>query len=125
VNEMSVIDTRRSQVFPILNGVQLGIAKRFASAAAMSFRPGEIIFDVGARYVPSWLVLEGSIEVVLRDGLGREQPIAVEGAGQFSGEISQLAGRGAIAAGRAGPLCPSMLHICAPFSLVRLSSAKS
>jgi thioredoxin reductase (NADPH) len=90
-------------VFPVLDGAQLGIAKRFASAPARSFRPGEIIFDVGARYVPTWLVLEGSIEVVLRDGLGREQPIAVEGAGQFSGEISQLAGRGAIAAGRAGP----------------------
>jgi thioredoxin reductase (NADPH) len=103
VNEMSVIDTRRSQVFPVFDGVQLGMAKGSASAPARSFRPGEIIFDVGARYVPTWLVLEGSIEVLLQDGLGREQPIAVEGAGQFSGEIRQLAGRGAIAAGRAGP----------------------
>ncbi|MGO9829189.1 MAG: FAD-dependent oxidoreductase [Myxococcaceae bacterium] len=100
---MSVIDTRRSQVFPVLDGVQLGIAKRFASGPPKSFRAGEVIFDVGAPYVPIWLVLEGSIEIVLRDGLGREQPIAVESAGQFSGEISQLTGRGAVAAGRAGP----------------------
>ncbi len=99
---MSVIETRRPQVFPVLDGVQLGIAKRFASAPARSFGPGETIFDVGARYVPTWLVLEGSIEIFLRDGLGRERLIAVESAGQFSGEISQLAGRGAIAAGRAG-----------------------
>jgi thioredoxin reductase (NADPH) len=69
VNEMSVIDTGRSQVFPFLDGVQLGIAKRFGGAPARSFRPGEIIFDVGAWYVPTWLVLEGSIEVVFRDGL--------------------------------------------------------
>ena len=26
---------------------------------------------------------------------------------------------------KAVPLCPSMLHICAPFSLVRLTSARS
>ena len=38
-----------------------------------------------------------------RDGLGREAPIITEMPGQFSGEISQLAGRGTLAAGRAGP----------------------
>jgi thioredoxin reductase (NADPH) len=38
-----------------------------------------------------------------RDGRGLELPIAVEGAGQFSGEVSQLAGRPSLAAGHAGP----------------------
>src|SRR5271165_3747527 len=90
---MSVIETRRSQMFPVLDALQLELAKRFASAPARTFRPGEVVFDVGQRNVPTWLVLEGSIEAFRRDGLGHEQPIAVESVGQFSGEISQLAGR--------------------------------
>jgi thioredoxin reductase (NADPH) len=50
-----------------------------------------------------WLVLNGSIEVVRRDGLNHDARIVVHGAGQFSGEVSQLAGREALALGRAGP----------------------
>ena len=58
---------------------------------------------MGERQAPAWLVLEGEIEVVRRDGPGREEPIATEGVGQFSGDINQLAGRPSLAAGRAGP----------------------
>jgi thioredoxin reductase (NADPH) len=111
---MRVIDTRRHQMFPVLDAVQMEMAKRFASGPARVFAPGEVVFDVGARYVPTWLVLEGSIEVVGRDGLGHEFPITLEGAGQFSGEVSQLSGRGSIAAGRAGPQGCTALPIDAP-----------
>ena len=52
---------------------------------------------------PAWLVLKGSIDVVRRDGLNRETPITTHRVGQFSGEMSQLAGRGSLASGRAGP----------------------
>src|SRR5256885_12192310 len=44
-----------------------------------------------------------SIEVSRRDGLNHEAIITSHHAGQFSGEVSQLAGRPSIAAGRAGP----------------------
>jgi thioredoxin reductase (NADPH) len=98
-----LIDTRRAQMYPVLNVAQMETAKRFASDHARSFHPEEVVFEVGARNIPIWLVLEGSIEVFRRDGLGRESHIVSEGAGQFSGEVSQLSGRGAIAAGRAGP----------------------
>ena len=47
-------------------------------------------------------MLKGSIDVVRRDGLNRETPITTHHAGQFSGEVSQLAGRQSLAAGRAG-----------------------
>jgi thioredoxin reductase (NADPH) len=100
---MRVIDTRRHQMFPVLDTLQMATAKRFASGPARSFGPGEVVFDVGERHVPTWLVLEGSIQIVRRDGLGHEVPVTLEGAGQFSGEVSQLSGRGSIAAGRAGP----------------------
>ena len=47
-------------------------------------------------------MLDGAIDVVRRDGLGREAAIVAHGPGQFSGEISQIAGRESLAAGRAG-----------------------
>jgi thioredoxin reductase (NADPH) len=100
---MALIDTRRSQMFPVLSPAQIETAKRFASGEPQRFAPGELIFDVGERHAPAWLVLDGSIEASRHDGRGHELPIAVEGAGQFSGEVSQLAGRPSLATGRAGP----------------------
>ena len=100
---MSLIDTRRDQMFPVLSALQIETARRFASGEAQRFAPGEVVFEVGERQAPAWLVLEGEIEVIRRDGRGREEPIATEGVGQFSGEINQLAGRPSLAAGRAGP----------------------
>ncbi|MET0314020.1 MAG: FAD-dependent oxidoreductase [Hansschlegelia sp.] len=100
---MSLIDDRRAQMFPVLAAAQLATAKRFASAGERRFEPGELVFDVGQLASPVWLILEGSIDVVRRDGLGHEKPITSQAAGQFTGEVSQLAGRPALAAGKAGP----------------------
>jgi thioredoxin reductase (NADPH) len=111
---MSILDTRRDQMFPVLDAAQMETARRFASGPARTFRPGEVVFDAGARRVPTWLVLQGGIEVVRRDGLGRERPIAVERAGQFSGDVSQLSDRGVLATGRAGPEGCTALPIDAP-----------
>jgi thioredoxin reductase (NADPH) len=99
---MSIIETRREQIFPTLNSAQIETAKRFASGPARSFAPGEVVFDVGERDAPAWLVLEGSIDVVRRDGLQHETPITTHGVWQISGEVSQLAGRDTLACGRAG-----------------------
>jgi thioredoxin reductase (NADPH) len=100
---MSLIETRRHQIFPVLAAPQIEMAKRFASGPARDFAPGELVFDVGERLVPAWLVLKGAIDVMRRDGLKHEAPITTHGLGQFSGEVSQLAGRGTLVAGRAGP----------------------
>jgi thioredoxin reductase (NADPH) len=99
---MNTLDTRRDQMFPTLSCAQIAVARRFASGEARQFVPGETVFAVGERNVPSWLVLGGSIEAVRRDGLGHESPIAIETPGQFSGELAQLAGRAALSQGRAG-----------------------
>jgi thioredoxin reductase (NADPH) len=99
---MSLIETRSHQLFPVLDAGRIETAKRFASGPARDFAPGEAVFDVGERHAPAWLVLKGSIEVVRRDGLNREAAITSHGVGQFSGEVSQLAGRESLAAGRAG-----------------------
>ena len=99
---MSVIDTRRQQMFPVLDAGQIETASRFASGPARDFAPNEIVFEVGERRAPSWLVLKGSIDALRRDGLDREAAITTHRPGQFSGELSQLSGRESLADGRAG-----------------------
>jgi thioredoxin reductase (NADPH) len=89
-------------MFPVLTAVQIETARRFASGPARDFEPGETLYSIGEVGAPAWLVLEGAIDVVRRDGLSHEAPITSHGPGQLSGEVNQLAGRASIAAGRAG-----------------------
>ena len=99
---MGVIDTRREQMFPRLSPAQRATAMRFASGAERAFAPGEILYAIGDRNVPSWLLLRGSVAVTRRAGLGGEALITLHTCGEFTGEVSQLAGRPSLAAGRAG-----------------------
>jgi thioredoxin reductase (NADPH) len=109
---MSLIESRREQIFPVLDASQMQNATRFASGPPRSFAPGETIFNVGERNASAWLVLKGEIEITRRDGLNREAHLVTMGVGQFTGEMSELAGRGTLAAGHAGaPGCTAL-----PFS---------
>ena len=100
---MSVLSTREHQAFPVLSAAQIETARRFASGPEKHFAPGESVYAIGEQGVPAWLVLEGAIDVTRRDGLNHEAPVTSHRAGQLSGEVNQLAGRPAIAAGKAGP----------------------
>ena len=100
---MSVIKTRGHQLFPVLDGIQIDTAKQFASGPEREFAPGEIVYKVGERDVPTWLVLKGSLAAVRRDGLDHETAITTLGPGQFSGEVNQLAGAATLASVSAGP----------------------
>jgi thioredoxin reductase (NADPH) len=59
---MRLIETRRAhELFPPrLDAAQIETAKRFASGPARDFAPSEIVFDVGERNAPIWLVPKGS-----------------------------------------------------------------
>jgi thioredoxin reductase (NADPH) len=99
----TTIDTRRHQMFPVLDAAQIETARRFASGPPRHFAPGESVYAIGEQGAPSWLILDGAVDVVRRDGLSQEAPITSHGRGQFTGEVNQLAGRPSIAAGTAGP----------------------
>ena len=96
------LSSRQDQMFPTLTVAQIETARRFAAGEPRHFPAGEEMFGIGVRNVPAWLVLEGSIDVVRRDGLGHESAIVSHHPGQMSGEISQLGGRASLAAGVAG-----------------------
>ena len=100
---MSLVDTRFDQMFPVLTAAQVETARRFASGEARRFAPGELAYDVGMRNASAWLVLSGGLEIMRRDGLHRQTSVVLLTEGQFSGEVSQLAGRGTLAAAQAGP----------------------
>lgn len=99
---MSTVASREYQMFPVLAAAEIAEARRFASGPERRFEPGETVYAIGDCDSPTWLVVEGGIDVLRRDGLSREAPITTHGPGQFTGEINQLAGRPSIAGGRAG-----------------------
>jgi thioredoxin reductase (NADPH) len=122
---MTLFETRAHQLFPVLDPAQIGTARRFASGPARDFAPGEIVFDVGERNAPIWLVFKGSIQVMRRDGLKHEGAITTLGVGQFSGEVSQLAGQESLALGRAGAEgCTAMPFDAAHVRALMIGSAE-
>ena len=102
-NALSLVADRRHQLFPTLNPAQIETALRFASKPPTWFEPGQAIFALGDTQADAFLVLSGAIEVMRRGSRGEEKAVARHEAGAITGEISQLAGRPALAAGRAGP----------------------
>ncbi len=95
--------SRLPQMFPVLSRAQVQLASRFASGPTQTFPGGAKISDIGDRDVPTWLVLDGRLEAYKHDGLSRNVLIVSHDEGQFSGEVSQLSGRPALACFRAGP----------------------
>ncbi len=99
---MSTLGTREHQMFPVFDAGQVESARRFASGPERRFAPSETVYSIGEAGAAAWLVLDGTIDVVRRDGLNHEAPVTTHGTGQFTGEVSQLAGGLSIAAARAG-----------------------
>ena len=98
---MSVIDTRRGQIFPTLTAAQIAQARRFAAAAPRRFAAGESLFSVGEQ-APAYLILDGEVVIHRRDGRGIGGVVTNHGPGQITGEIAQLSGQGSLVEARAG-----------------------
>ena len=99
---MTVSGSREYQIFPQLDAAQVETARRFVSGPLRTFAAHETIYAIGEQNTPTWLVVDGTIDIVRRDGLSHEAAVTTLQAGQFTGEVNQLAGRPSIAAGRAG-----------------------
>ena len=92
-----VVAERRHQVFPKLNGAELQRIARYGER-----RPalaGEILFDQGTSALGIHVVLSGAVEIVRPSILGNDL-ITVHRAGEFTGEVSVLAGRRALVRAR-------------------------
>jgi thioredoxin reductase (NADPH) len=90
---------RRDQMFPRLTPAQINRISDVGERRRI--RAGEVLFEFGEQNTRFFLILEGTIEIVL-PGAGREEErVTVHGPGEFTGEINMLSARRALVRARA------------------------
>ena len=95
----SILDTRRGQMFPVLEPGEIDRTRRFGTPA--SFAEGELLYKAGEISPGMFVILKGEIVVSRRDATGTDQTIIEEGPGAYLGELAQLSGRPALVNARA------------------------
>jgi thioredoxin reductase (NADPH) len=90
----SIIDTRRHQMFPVLEPSEIERVRRFG--VVRSYAAGEALAKVGEVGDGLTIILVGKVDVTQHDESGRRAPIVTHGPGAFMGELAQLAGRRAL-----------------------------
>ena len=90
----SIIDTRRDQMFPILESADIERVRRFG--AVRSYRAGETLVEVGKVGPGLTILLTGRVDITQHDESGHRRHIVTHGSGSFMGELAQLAGRPAL-----------------------------
>src|SRR5215468_2216508 len=90
--------SRSEQIFPTLTSAQIARVAKYGSTCTV--HSGEILVDQGDRAVPFLVVISGELEVVRPTGT-TETLLLIVRTGQFTGEISTLSGRSAMARVRA------------------------
>src|SRR6516164_9659414 len=99
----SIIDTRRDQMFPVLEAAEIERVRRFGYLR--SYGPGEALVRIGEAGLGLTIILDGKVDITLRGQYGRREHIITHDAGGFMGELAQLAGRPALADAHAnGPV---------------------
>jgi thioredoxin reductase (NADPH) len=89
-----IIDTRRHQMFPVLEASEIARVRRFG--VVRSYAAGEPLAKVGEVGHGLTIILAGKVDVTQHDESGRRAPIVTHGPGAFMGELAQLAGRRAL-----------------------------
>ncbi|PYQ83616.1 MAG: thioredoxin reductase [Acidobacteria bacterium] len=90
----SIIDTRRDQMFPVLEPQEIERVRRLGKVR--SYGAGEALAKVGEKGHGLAIILTGRVDITQHDESGRREPIVTYGAGAFMGELAQLAGRPAL-----------------------------
>jgi thioredoxin reductase (NADPH) len=96
------MDNRRHQIFPALTQTQFEVLARYGRLR--TYEAGEVLFSQGERHIPMCVIVEGTIEISRGTALGT-YVMGTHGAGNFTGEVGTLAGRAAVATGRALTEC--------------------
>ncbi len=90
----SIIETRRQQMFPILEPAEIVRVRRFGKVR--TYGAGEALAKVGQVGLGLTIILAGNVDITQRDQSGRRTAIVTHGPGHFMGELAQLAGRPAL-----------------------------
>jgi thioredoxin reductase (NADPH) len=87
----TLFESRREQMFPKLTAEQ--IARLMPHGRIIGTTAGQVLSEPGQDHRDLYVVLSGSLDIT-RPGLQGEMPIAVPGAGDFTGEMNTLRGLG-------------------------------
>src|SRR6266513_427506 len=90
----SIIDTRRHQMFPVLESADIERVRRFGKVRF--YRAGEALVHVGNVGPGLTIILTGRVDITQHDESGHRRHIVTHGPGSFMGELAQLAGRPAL-----------------------------
>jgi thioredoxin reductase (NADPH) len=90
----SIMDTRREQMFPTLQPLEVERVRRFGEVR--SFGVGEPLAKAGDVGRGLSVILAGEVEVTRHDRSGDHTLIVTQGVGAFLGELAQLSGRPAL-----------------------------
>jgi thioredoxin reductase (NADPH) len=88
---------RQAQTFPTLSAEQIARIARHGTKRRT--RRGELLYDQGTEAPSFFVVISGALDLV-RPHQDREDPIAVLGPGQFTGEVNLVTGRRSLARAR-------------------------
>jgi thioredoxin reductase (NADPH) len=88
----------QAEAFPALTAAQ--IARIREAGRIRKVELGEILFEPGLTNAPFWVLLSGSLDIVLPDGTGGERAIVTFHAGAFTGEMTTISNRAGMARGR-------------------------
>lgn len=88
----------REDIFPKLTAAQIDRLRAFGRCRKV--HAGEILFEQGQSDRGFFVLISGSIEVVIPSG-DHEAPITVHEPGEFTGELDMLSGRRSMVRGRA------------------------
>jgi len=88
----------QAEAFPSLTAAQIA---RFREAGRVrKVLLGEILFEPGLTNAPFWVLLSGSLDIILNDGIGGERVLVTFHAGAFTGEMITISNRAGMARGR-------------------------
>jgi thioredoxin reductase (NADPH) len=92
-----VIETRRDQMFPVLDAIDIDRLRRFGDVR--SYPAGAYLAKTGERGPGMFVFLSGEVAVAQRNAFGRLEPIVTHGPGSFMAELAVLSGNPALVDG--------------------------
>ena len=98
-SKQSILQTRRDQIFPILEPNEIERIRRFGTPK--SYSSLEMLAEAGKPLEGLTVILSGTVSVTRHTQSGEGEAIVTYGPGSFLGELAQLSGRPALVDARA------------------------
>lgn len=87
----STMTSRRHQMYPQITEAEIERMLRFGSQ--QTYESGAHLQTTGVRSPGMFLILNGTVAIIQRDGLGNTQPIVQFGRGDFAAELGSMSGK--------------------------------